>query len=54
MCGEFTWRASDFEESLMTQTALRWGLINRTSTLEKLDQEIKKLADSILDKYYNK
>ena len=32
------------------QTALSWGLINRTSPLEKLDEEIKKLADSILSK----
>ena len=37
-------------EFIDAQTALRWGLINRTSPLEKLDEEIKKLADSILAK----
>jgi len=37
-------------EFIDAQTALRWGLINRTSPLEKLDEEIKKLTDTILDK----
>ena len=32
------------------QTALRWGLVNRTAPLENLDEEVKKLADSILAK----
>jgi len=32
------------------QTALRWGLVNRTVPLENLDEEVKKLADSILAK----
>jgi len=37
-------------EFIDAQTALRWGLINRTSPLDKLDEEIKKLTDSILAK----
>ena len=37
-------------EFIDAQTALNWGLINRTSPLEKLDEEIKNLADSILAK----
>ena len=37
-------------EFIDAQTALYWGLINRTSPLENLDAEIKKLADSILAK----
>ena len=37
-------------EFIDAQTALSWGLINRTSPLEKLDEEIKNLADSILAK----
>ena len=32
------------------QTALRWGLVNRTVHLDNLDEEVKKLADSILAK----
>ena len=31
-------------------TALSWGLLNRVAPLEKLDEEVKKLADSILAK----
>lgn len=37
-------------EFIDSKTALSWGLINRTSPLEKLDEEINKLADSILAK----
>ena len=37
-------------EFIDAKTALSWGLINRTSPLEKLDEEIKNLADSILAK----
>ena len=31
-------------------TALSWGLLNRVAPLEKLDEEVKQLADSILAK----
>ncbi|MDE0787973.1 MAG: enoyl-CoA hydratase [SAR324 cluster bacterium] len=31
-------------------TALSWGLLNRVAPLEKLDEEVKQLADSILSK----
>ena len=37
-------------EFIDAKTALSWGLINRTAPLEKLDEEIKKLADTILAK----
>ncbi len=37
-------------EFIDAHTALSWGLINRISSLEKLDEEIKILADSILAK----
>ena len=37
-------------EFINAKTALSWGLINRTSPLEKLDEEIKNIADSILTK----
>ena len=37
-------------EFIDAQTALRLGLINRTSTLVKLDEEIKNLSDLILAK----
>ena len=37
-------------EFIDAQTALNRGLITRTSPLEKLDEEIKNLADSILAK----
>ena len=31
-------------------TALSWGLLNRVAPMEKLDEEVKQLADSILAK----
>ncbi|MBC8259845.1 MAG: enoyl-CoA hydratase [SAR324 cluster bacterium] len=37
-------------EFIGAETALSWGLINRTVPLEKLDDEVKVLADSILAK----
>ena len=37
-------------EFIDANTALSWGLINRISPLDKLDEEIKILADSILAK----
>ena len=37
-------------EYIGAETALNWGLINRTAPLDKLDDEIKILADSILAK----
>ena len=37
-------------EFIDANTALKWGLINRISTLDKLDEEVQKLADAILSK----
>ena len=37
-------------EFIDATTALKWGLINRIAALEKLDEEVQKLADAILSK----
>ncbi len=37
-------------EFIDANTALSWGLLNRVAPLEKLDDEIQKLADAILSK----